>query len=54
MNYRGWLGIKTHERARAYDPSTTQAFNRQVHEKEQAAARARAAREAKKQRAGSQ
>jgi hypothetical protein len=48
MNYRGWLGVKTHESARAYDPSATEAFNRQVHAKEQAAERARAAREAKK------
>jgi hypothetical protein len=50
MNYRGWLGVKDHERARAYDPNATEAFNRQVHEKEQAAERARAAREAKKRK----
>jgi hypothetical protein len=50
MNYRGWLGIKDHERARAYDPNATEAFNREVHAKEQAAERARAAREAKKRK----
>jgi hypothetical protein len=50
MNYRGWLGVKTHERARPYDPNATEAFNRQVHAKEQAAEQARVAREAKKRK----
>lgn len=48
INYSGWLGIETHERARPHNPATTRAFNNAVHAKEQAAERA--AREAQKRK----
>lgn len=48
MKYPGWFGVKEHERARPHDPEVTKAFNAEIHAKEQAAERARAALEAKK------